>query len=212
MIFKSIFGFIGELAAAWGNLFSAPFINFDMLWIIIPVYLNWFFAEYFQEKKGTSLGNAISNGTIALWVGADWARTNLRLRAEQYLPFDAIFFSKLFLAILMLAYGVFVIVQGIRARKFIHFMGRIRVVTYLILVFTPLFYGVILPEDYLICLLAIIVFFPVFYFTVELIDKLTPDNAAIKEADTFSVSISEINNPGNKDYNYAYRPEFRRRI
>ncbi|MBI4176857.1 MAG: hypothetical protein HY516_00660 [Candidatus Aenigmarchaeota archaeon] len=48
------------------NLFFAPFAkgNADILWIIIPIYISWALAEYYQEKTGTSIGNAISNGFV----------------------------------------------------------------------------------------------------------------------------------------------------
>lgn len=179
-IITAILSFLLDIARAEGLLFSAPFINLDMLWVVIPIYLGWFFAEFFQEKRGTSLGNAISNGTIAFWVGADWARTTLRTRAEQHLAMNLAFFGKIFMAVIMFAYGLFIIIQGIKARKMIHYAGRIRVVTYFVLMLTPLFYGHG-TNNLLYSIIAMFVFFPVFYYLIELIDYLVPDTAAIRE-------------------------------
>lgn len=176
-----ILSFIWELTKTWLDLFRAPFMDINMLWVIVPVYLSWFFAEFFQEKRRTSLGNAISNGTIALWVGADWMRTTIRLRTEQALAFNLAFFAKIAMAALMFVYGFFIIIEGVRAKKITHVIGRIRVVTYFVLMFTPLFYGYVKPDKYAFSILAIFVFLPVFYFLIELIDKLTPEPAAIKE-------------------------------
>ena len=59
------------------SLLIAPIIHKELLWIIVPVYLNWVLTEVYQEKKGTSYGNAIANGFVALWVGIDWARATI---------------------------------------------------------------------------------------------------------------------------------------
>jgi hypothetical protein len=179
-ILSTVLTFLFDIVKAEGNLFAYPFINLDVLWVVIPIYLGWFFAEFFQEKKGTSLGNAISNGTIAFWVGADWARTTLRIKAEQHLAFNLAVLGKLFMAAIMFAYGMFIIIEGIKAKKMIHYAGRIRVVTYFVLMLTPLFYGHG-TGNLIYSIIAMFVFFPVFYYIIELIDYLVPDTAAIRE-------------------------------
>ena len=72
------FYFIDSFVLWLKAIFVAPFTNPDMLWILIPIWVGWIFADFFQEKKGTSLGNAISNGVLALWAGLDWIRTSIR--------------------------------------------------------------------------------------------------------------------------------------
>lgn len=179
-IISAVLSFLLDITRAEGLLFSAPFVNLEMLWVVIPIYLGWFFAEFFQEKRGTSLGNAISNGTIAFWVGADWARTTLRIRTEQHLALNVAFFGKMFMAFIMFAYGLFIIIEGIKAKKMIHYAGRIRVVTYFVLMLTPLFYGHG-TSNLIYSIIAMFVFFPAFYYLIELIDYLVPDTAAIRE-------------------------------
>ena len=48
-------GFLPAVVGAfvdWLRIFAAPFENPDMLWIIVPIWASWLFAEFFQEKKG----------------------------------------------------------------------------------------------------------------------------------------------------------------
>lgn len=163
----------------WIGIFGAYFTSFNLLWIGIPVFLSWFFAEFFQEKRGTSLGNAISNGIIPLWVGMDWARMLFSMMEAKELGLNIYFFLKLFLAALMFAYGIWIIIEGIKAKKMVHFIGRVRVVTYFALAFTPIFYDKIKPTWEIF--LAIALFFPLFYYLIELIDRITPNPESIEE-------------------------------
>jgi len=154
----------------WLYIFIAPLKDFNMLWIIIPIYLNWIFTEIYQEKRGTSFGNAISNGVVVLWVGIDWARTiiNHGVLSAGW----AIFFVKLAISILAFVYGIIIIVEGIKAKNITHYIGRIREVTYFCLMFTPIFYLVVQPT--FTVFIGIILFFPLFYGLFELVDKITP--------------------------------------
>ncbi len=154
-----------------GNLLIAPFKKPEMLWIIVPVYLNWLFTEFYQEKKGTSLGNAITNGFVALWVGIDWSRTTVNFVAQKTTKLVSAT-PKIMVAALMIGYGIAIIFFGIRGKKMVRFLGRIREVTYLTLMLTPLFYGVMTPTFGVV--LSIIIFFPMFYGIVELVDHWLP--------------------------------------
>ena len=106
----------------WINLFLAPIRDPTMLWILVPVYLNWFFSEFYQEKKGTSFGNAISNAFIAIWSGFDWARTVVSSR-ETGVPAEHLEL-KVGIAGVMLLYGAYIMLQCIKARKNIILLGR----------------------------------------------------------------------------------------
>jgi len=167
--------FLWELLKKWLFVYVAPFVapftgkGIDALWIIIPVWLSWFFAEWFQEKKKTSFGNAISNGVVPLWAGIDWARNT----TLNYHGFTTLVFQKYFLAFLAIFYGCIIIYFGIKGKSFIPFVGRIREVTYFLVMFTPIVYDLI-PLD-LKTLLAIVLYFPIFYFAIEGIDHLFPD-------------------------------------
>ena len=170
--------FLWQLITTFGSLITAPFQNFDMLWIIVPVYLNWVFTEIYQEKHGTSLGNAISNGVVALWVGIDWARTSVNFFMDVKPTWSALLL-KLLISLTMVAYGLVIIVWGIKAKKTTRLIGRIREVTYFTFIFTPIIYGAI-GLDWMIFLTAII-FFPIFYFLVELLLRFVPNPTTYEE-------------------------------
>lgn len=177
-ILSTIGTFFLELLKTWGQLFAAPFENFDMLWIIIPIYLAWIFADFFQEKKGTSLGNAISNAIIAVWAAVDWSRTGVRLY-EAGTASGWHLAITIFLSIVVLSYGIIIIVLGVKAKSIARKLGRIRIVTYVVLMITPLIYMSDINVG--LAVLAMLIFFPVFYFFFELIDRILPDPASIKE-------------------------------
>ncbi len=157
----------------WIWLFVVPFYNLEMLWILVPIWLNWFFAEFYQEKRGTSLGNAITNGAILIWVGIDWMRYLVSLASFGGLPFGIIAVIKYCLAVLVGVLGFFIVVEGIRTKGFIHVIGRVRMTTYVLVVFTPIIYGGVSLTWEIVA--AIVVFAPVFYWAIEVLDRLTPD-------------------------------------
>lgn len=167
----SVLVFVWDLFKQWINLFIAPIQDFSMLWIIIPIYLNWLVTEIFQEKKGTSFGNAITNGVVMLWVGIDWTR---QIMYQGILEHGwGILILKGIIALLAFAYGITIIIVGLRAKKITKYIGRIREISYFCIAFTPIFYGVIQPE--LKVFVVIILFFPVFYFFFEFLDFVIPD-------------------------------------
>ena len=166
------------LVKTWGALFIAPIGNLEMLWIIIPIYLNWIFSEFFQEKRGTSLGNAISNATIVLWVAIDWSRTSTRFFADNVISSWHLAWN-ISASILVFAYGIWVVYEGVKGKNLTHYIGRVRVATYIILMGTPLIYNSPIPIGK--ALIAVILFFPLYYFFIELLDRLLPDPVSIRE-------------------------------
>ena len=149
-----------------------------MFWIIIPIWINWFFAEFFQEKHGTSFGNAISNGAIAILASVDWARYLYRLIVDGTLGFSFSTFLKFFVAVLVFSYGVYIIIQGARSKEVVYFVGRIRWVTYVLVMFTPIVYLHNVKTDIGLnfeTIIAILIFFPLYYWIVEFFDKMTPE-------------------------------------
>lgn len=172
-IFISAFKAVGNLFLHWASIFAAPLQKPEMFWIIIPVWINWFFTEFFQEKYGTSFGNAISNGVIPILASLDWVRYLYRLLAEGVISFTFGIFMKFFLALAVFAYGIFVIIAGIKIHSIVFYIGKIRWVTYVLVMFTPIIYNVVKFNFY--TLLAIIVFFPVYYWVIEIFDRITPE-------------------------------------
>ncbi len=174
-----IFSFIWSLLQIWLSAFYVSFTNSETIWIIIPIWLSWFFAEFFQEKKGTSFGDAISNGVVPFWVGIDWIRQLTFQLTSNEISFSWLIFVKYLISVLILIYGFIIIAFGIKGKDFIKYIGRIREVTYILVVLTPFIYGLITPNYKYF--LGIVIFFPIFYFIIEFVDQLTPEPAIYKK-------------------------------
>lgn len=181
---------VNQMFFPWLNLFAAPFKDFNMLWITIPVILAWAFTELYQEKKGTSYGNAISNGVVMLWVGIDWTRQVFLRFNETNSGYTALFFTTIGISVAVLIYGFFIIFKGIHAKNVARIWGRIRQITYICLVFTPIVYGAVQPTWYL--LLAILIFYPIFHFAVQIIDWIVPDPKTYAEEEAEAANRFDI--------------------
>ena len=172
----AFYSFFVEMFVTWINIFIAPLEDPTMLWVLVPTYFNWVFTEFYQEKHGTSLGNAISNSLIPLWVGWDWSRTLYNGFAHRTIIFDFASGIKVAIATGMIFYGFNLLIQGIKLSEKVKFIGRIRVVTYVVLMMTPFFYGI--NHFTWASVSGIIVFFPVYYFIIEFFDRIIPDPRA----------------------------------
>ena len=159
--------FLLAVAGRFGEIIISPAKNFDMLWILIPIYINWIFTDLYQERKGTDFGNAITNGVVALWVGLDWIR-----QTTKAFEFNELTMTKIAICALFIIYGIIVMVESARGKKIAHYIGRIRELTYFAIVATPIFYGIIKPD--IITLAAILIFLPIFYGFGELLDRIIP--------------------------------------
>ena len=180
-IISSAFVAFWDLFLHWLSIFAAPLKEPEMWWIIIPIWINWLFTEFFQEKHGTSFGNAISNGAIAIFASIDWTRYTYRIYTEGIIrSFTLGVFLKIVASLGVFVYGLYVIMLGIRTHKLAFFIGRIRWVTYLLVMFTPIVYNVIKMNLY--TLLAIIVFFPLYYWFIEIFDRITPEPRTYKQS------------------------------
>ena len=65
-------GFVGDVVAAMGEFFRAPFVDLSLLWQLIPVLLIWILMEwYFGMYKNEKLGwnSAVGNGVSLFWIG-----------------------------------------------------------------------------------------------------------------------------------------------
>jgi hypothetical protein len=150
-------------------LFYVPFTKPELLWVLVPIWVNLIFTDFFQEKHSTKLGNAITNGAIAIWVGIDWTRH----LTEIFESFTMLFIIKLLICLFMIFFGVFIIVQGIKGKEYVRLIARVRETSYLQLMFTLLIYGAI--DLSLKFILVVLIYLPIFYLIFELIDKYTPD-------------------------------------
>ncbi|MEM4714332.1 MAG: hypothetical protein QXQ79_02215 [Candidatus Nanoarchaeia archaeon] len=156
-----------NLIFRFGQILAAPLKNPDMLWILVPIYINWIATDYFQERKGTDFGNAITNGIVTLWVGVDWIR-----QTSHNFQFSLSFFTKILLCVFIIIYSLIIIVECAKAKKIAHYIGRVREVSYFMIVLTPIIYGVINVD--FITIGAILLFFPIWYLIGEIIDRALP--------------------------------------
>ena len=188
----TLLGTLWHLFLAWLSIFLAPFTNHNLLWIIIPIWLSWFFAEFYQEKRSTSFGNAISNAVVPLWVGIDWTRFLVNQLITKQTTFDAFLIVKFLMCVAIFIYGLAIIIHGIKAKKFIHYLGRIRVVTYVLLMFTPIIYGVVELSWEVVG--AMVIFFPAFYYIIEFIDRRIPDPESLRQDTGGETSYAQPSN------------------
>tara|TARA_Y100000034_G_scaffold36903_1_gene45345 strand:+ start:1190 stop:1837 length:648 start_codon:yes stop_codon:yes gene_type:complete len=138
----------------------------SMIFALIPLYLNWLSSDYFQERKGTSYKNAITNGFTGLWVCVEWVRVSIMVYMEQ--AGFLLLLGKLFMSLLILIYAVIIIKKSWRGERITHIIGRAREISYIAIMITPIMYNV--AEFSFVTILAIIMLFPVFYGVVEFID------------------------------------------
>lgn len=168
-----------EAFVSWLWLFGAPIRDMNVLWIIIPIWVSWFFTEFFQEKKGTGFGNAITNGGVSLWVAIDWGRHLTRGLSEGTVATDYTIYVKFALVAFILLYGGIIIMKGLKRQRFASVGGRIRVITYILVMFTPIIYET--ADISAMNIISIFVFFPLFYFFLEIVDRIVPDSKALEE-------------------------------
>ena len=156
-----------EVAVRFGQILAAPLRHPDMLWIIIPIYLAWLTGDYFQERKTTDFGNAMTNAVVILWVGLDWARQTIKTAV-----LNTALAAKILICVVFVIYGLIIIIETAKSKPIAHLIGRAREIGYFCIVATPIFYDIV-PID-IITIAAILLFFPIVYGVNELWDRLLP--------------------------------------
>ncbi len=162
----SIFSGFSAVSGRFISLLTAFTKNWNMVFTLLPLYLGWFIADYYQERRSTDLGNAMSNGFMGLWAGVDWMRNSyIAYQTSSNLFFLAF---KVLLCIGMLFYAFFIMRKAARGEKIAMYIGKIREISYVAIIFTPIIYDEV-PFDG-ITLIAAILFFPVIYGIAEFVD------------------------------------------
>lgn len=184
VILYAALSFISGFGAIVGRFFEmlTGFTkDFNMAFALIPIYLGWFISDYYQERKGTSFGNAIANGFMGLWVGIDWIRNSYNIFKASEAASLGFLIVKIFISFGILAYAFVVMRAAARGQKIVHYIGRIREIAYFAIVFTPVVYEVV-PLD-LLTISAAILFFPIVYGLAEFVDYyvLPPSGAELAE-------------------------------
>ncbi len=148
------------------SIFVSFIKDWNMIFVIAPIYLNWISTDYFQEFRGTGFRNAISNGVMGAWVCISWIRTAVMVHIAE--PNIALLVGKILVSMAIFTYAIFVVKESYKGRSIVHLIGRSREISYLALMITPIIHSVI-PLEW-ITLLAILLLFPVFYGLVDFLE------------------------------------------
>jgi predicted MFS family arabinose efflux permease len=144
-------------------------IEANFLWLLIPIFFGGIIADKYQEEHKTSIGNAISNGTMIIFSAFSWLQLIL---SRQNFPID-VTISQLLLSFIITVYGFSIIASGFGTGKFAQVYGRIRVITFMLMFFTIIIYVPILYN--FVSILLFVFLFPFYYaFITELI-KILPE-------------------------------------
>lgn len=144
-------------------------VQANFLWLVIPIFFGGVIADKYQEEFKTSIGNAISNGTLIIFSAFSWVQLIL---SRPHFPID-VTMSQLLLSAIITLYGFSIIASSFNKGQFAQIYGRIRVVTFMLMFFTIVIYVPILYN--FISILLFVFLFPFYYaFITELI-KILPD-------------------------------------
>ena len=205
---STILNTVKDAFFSWLWLFGAPIKDINILWIIIPIWVSWFFTEFFQEKKGTGFGNAITNGAVCIWVSVDWLRYITKGLTDNTISTNYTLYIKFAISGLIFIFGIMVIIKGLQRKKFASFGGRIRVITYILVMFTPIIYET--ASIAAMNIVPIFVFFPLYYLFLELVVFVVPDSKALAEDEgkvekkhepDFEKDIHKEESPFKADFN-----------
>ncbi|MFP4401979.1 MAG: hypothetical protein ACLFPL_02005 [Candidatus Nanoarchaeia archaeon] len=145
----------------------------QFFWLIIPIFFIGIVTDKYQEEFETSLGNAISNGTLILFTAFSWI--DVILSRVGVLPNEFVF-SQLLFAGLIIMYGVAIILSGFRKGIFAKTYGRIRVVTFMLIFFTLMIYSPFLYN--FTSIISFVIIFPLYYLVVTKLISILPSPKA----------------------------------
>jgi len=157
---------IASLFQAFSTIFISTLTNVEIIWVTYPVYITWFAMEFLVERKELRYSHSLANSIIFSWVSIDWLR-------HLYLDNELNDYNKLIITLFFLFLSLFILIASIKRKKIAKILGKTGFFSYFQIMFTPLIYGII--EFNYIDFLSIIIFFPLIYITVYVIDKLLPE-------------------------------------
>jgi len=174
---------IVSLFQAFSTIFISTLTNIEIIWITYPIYITWFAMEFLVERKEIKYSHSLANSIIFSWVSIDWLR-------DLYLNNELNDYNKLIITIFFLFLSLFILIASIKRKKIAKLLGKTGFFSYFQIMFTPFIYGII--EFNYINFLSVIIFFPLIYITVYVIDKLLPE--FIEEEDKKFEEENEENN------------------
>jgi large-conductance mechanosensitive channel len=201
---------IATLFQAFLTIFISTLTNVEIIWITYPVYITWFAMEFLVERKEIKYSNSLANSIIFSWVSIDWLR-------HLYLNNELNDYNKLIITLLFLFLSLFILVSSIKRKKIAKILGKTGFFSYFQIMFTPFIYGII--EFNYINFLSVIIFFPLIYMAVYVIDKLLPEFVEEEEKkfeedneednDSFAESNLQYNQQNYSNYYNYYGYNYR---
>jgi hypothetical protein len=173
---------IASIFQAFSTIFISTLTNVEIIWVTYPVYITWFAMEFLVERKELRYSHSLANSIIFSWVSIDWLR-------HLYLDNELNDYNKLIITLFFLFLSLFILIASIKRKKIAKILGKTGFFSYFQIMFTPLIYGII--EFNYIDFLSIIIFFPLIYITVYVIDKLLPE--FVEEEEKFEEENEENN-------------------
>jgi len=174
---------IVSLFQAFSTIFISTLTNVEIIWITYPIYITWFAMEFLVERKEIKYSHSLANSIIFSWVSIDWLR-------DLYLNNELNDYNKLIITLFFLFLSLFILIASIKRKKIAKLLGKTGFFSYFQIMFTPFIYGII--EFNYINFLSVIIFFPLIYIAVYVIDKLLPE--FIEEEDKKFEEENEENN------------------
>ena len=183
---------IASLFQAFSTIFISTLTNVKIIWVTYPVYITWFAMEFLVERKELRYSHSLANSIIFSWVSVDWLR-------HLYLDNELNDYNKLIITLFFLFLSLFILIASIKRKRIAKILGKTGFFSYFQIMFTPLIYGII--EFNYIDFLSVIIFFPLIYITVYVIDKLLPEFIE-EEEEKLEEEFGEENNEEDID-NFA---------
>ena len=119
----------------WFSLIIVPFKDFNALWGVIPLYIDIFLMNFYEQDTRAKL---LTGASILSFVGIDWAR---RLY-QANIPIA--FQIQWMLVFIFLGYGIFsIIIVLMKKMNLINALGKRKLVTFFGISFYPLQVGAI---------------------------------------------------------------------
>lgn len=136
--------------STWISLIIAPFSNFELLWGVIPLYMEGVISVFYEED---SPGRLLMGGGILSFIALDWAR---RLFQQGIYPSLQIQWMLVFI---LISYGILSLILVLKKTKgLIRMLGKRKLVVFFALSFYPLQSGMIpYSDDVLISILVMLV-------------------------------------------------------
>lgn len=154
------------------------FQDANFLWLLIPIFFAGIITDKYQEEFGTSIGDALSNGTMIIFTGFSWMEI-----ISSRISFDlSIQMSQYLLTWIIIAYGFLIIASGFGTGRFARKYGRVRVITFMLLFITIMIYIPLLYN--FVSVVLFVLLFPFYYaFITELVKVLPSATDSVKVAE-----------------------------